>query len=263
MTSEANFAVENEKKDGNMFEKISDDVLVSIIAFNIDHVALKAIMDLKTVNKQFYNALNPNNGAVNMIWKEICRIKYPNTPQSLKIKRWDQFLKYRMIKIIKHKKNNDDFKIFSENDPQDSVIVNCTNDIEEINNNLYSLSSSDGFQGDIGSNFLPKGYEWKLDCPVLSNKLKKIDKQTKYCAVCKKNVYIVHTEKELKERVENEECVSMTIYSGISYKKIRRHGKKGKVKRILYQRDVDGFDPYKDRRNKPEQYKVILKKYYV
>ena len=59
-------------------------------------------------------------------------------------------------------------------DPQDSVIINCTHDIEEINTNLYSENV---FQGSIGDNFLPKGYQWKLECPVISNKLKKIERE--------------------------------------------------------------------------------------
>ena len=243
--------------DTNLFDKISADTLIMIISHNIDHDAIETLTDLKTVSKQFYNALNPNNGAVNMIWKEICRIKYPNTPQTLKIKRWDQFLKYRMMTISQRKKDDDDYKIFADKDPQDSVIVNCSHDIEEINNNLYSGDNT-MFDGNIGNNFLPKGYEWKLQCPVLSDKLKKIDDQTKYCTVCKKNVYNVHTEKELQTRVENKECVSMTIFSGISY---RRFKVRGRVRPMRYDRDNDEVDPYKDRRKDERSIRMNFTRY--
>ena len=249
-------SADSKNDNNNVLGKISNDILILIISFNIDHGAIKTLIDLKTISKQFYNALNPNNGAVNMIWKEICRIKYPNTPQTLKVQRWDQFLKYRMMKITQHKNNDDDFKIFSEADPSDSVIVNCTHDIEEINTNLHL--NDDIFKDKIGDDFLPKGYEWKLKCPVLSDKLRKIDAETKYCEVCKKNVYNVHTEKDLKMRVENGECVSMTIYSGIGYQYKRA---RGSVAPMDYDRDVHEVDPYKDKRNNPDRYHQWFWKY--
>ena len=245
----------------NVFDNISNDTLILIISFNIDHDAIKTLINLKTLSKQFYNALNPNNGAVNMIWKEICRIKFPNTPQTLKVKRWDQFLRYRMIKINERKSIDDDFKVFSDEYPSDSVIINCTQDIEEINNNLHS-NNDDIFKDEIGDNFLPKGYEWKFQCPVLSDKLKKIDEKTRYCEVCKKNVYTVHRERELKKRVQNGECVSMTIYSGIYYKDIRKiRTVSGYAMPIRYNRDVDEVDRYKRLRKISYNFKMILEKY--
>ena len=239
-------------KNNSVVDNISNDILILIISFNIDDDAIKTLINLKTLSKQFYNALNPNNGAVNMIWKEICRIKFPNTPQTLKVKRWDQFLKYRMIKINQRKNIDEDFKVFSDEYPSDSVIINCTQDIEEINNNLYSDDNdNDIFKDEIGDHFLPKGYEWKLKCPVLSDKLKKIDANTRYCQVCKKNVYTVHTERDLKKRVENGQCVSMTIYWETCYKR-----KKGKMRSRSRARrrkkkknwDVVEIDRYKETR---------------
>ena len=238
--------------NNNIFVEMSNDILIMIISFNIDHDdddAMKTLINLKTISKQFYNALNPNNGAVNMIWKIICINKYPNTPQTLKIKRWDQFLKYRMFKINQHKNNDDDFKIFSDKDPLDSVIVNCTYDIEQFNNNNFLYSDND----------TSKGSECKFKCPVLSDKLKKIADGTRYCDVCKKNVYTVHTEKDLKSKVENQQYVSMTIYSGICYPM------KGDVFDMRppskYDRDKDEVDPHQKLRNYSKYFRMILTKY--
>eukprot|EP01084_Bolivina_argentea_P055773 102189_1 len=205
----------------DVFEKLSDDIVISIASYNIDSDGLAFVVSLKMVNKQFYMALNPNNGSVNMLWKNICLIKFPNTRISnkLKMKRWDQYLKYKILKINEYKAQNDTYKLFSEADYNDSVIMNCGYDIEEINN-LHSNM----FQDEVGNNGLPKNFKWKLKCPILSTELKSIDDTTKYCHVCKKNVYEVHTNMDLKKRVQNDECVSMVVYSGLTYLPVRMRG---------------------------------------
>ena len=71
-----------------------------------------------------------------------------------------------------------------------------------------------------------------------------------YCEVSKENVHNAHTEKDLKMRVGNWECVS-TIYLGISY---RRRRVKGMVFPLEYHRDKDEDNPYNDRRNNPDIY---------
>eukprot|EP01084_Bolivina_argentea_P052390 96250_1 len=229
-------------KQPNAFELLSDDLIISIISYNIDEKALNMIFSLKQISKQFYLALNPNNNRVNMIWKQICLIRLPNTyiPKGLKMKRWDQYFQYKMAKINQHKQKDDDYKYFSAIDKNDSVIVNCTNDIEEMNG-LYS----NVFTDKIGKNGLPNNFEWKYKCPVLSDKLKYIDKNTKYCDICKKNVYQVHDTKELQARVEKNECVSLVIYTGIFY----MEEVLGTARKYMYSRTNDVEDPHKNLRN--------------
>ena len=226
--------------------ELSDDLIVSIVSYNIDHEGTKLLAYLKTINKQFYNALNGNNPSVNMLWKRICLYKFPNTPSSLKMKRWDAFYRYRMKKIIEHRQKDDTFRLFNEADINDSVIINCEHDIEEINN-LHSNI----FKDKINDNNLPNGFKWNFKCPVVSDKLKYVDKTTKYCDICKKNVYQVTSTEELQERVNNKECVSLTVYSGIMYWPANVLGD---VMSYNYERESGKPDPYKKYRDNPDEW---------
>merc|ERR1712154_440798 len=67
------------------------------------------------------------------------------------------------------------------------------------------------FEAQIGSHGLPKGYDWKLKCPVLALKLQKRDDKKYFCNVCKKNVWIVENEKEMRQKVESGHCVQYTL----------------------------------------------------
>lgn len=227
----------------NWMSSLSDDLIISIITYNIStETTIKMMLNFKSINKQFYHALNPNNERINIIWRQICLNTFPyHVHNTLKMKRWDQYLRYKVMKIEVHRDKDEDYKLFSDLDRNDSVIINCENDIEDINN-LHSKV----FKDQIGDNGLPDDYEWKLQCPVLSDKLKYIDDTTKYCTVCKKNVYQVHNVKDLKEKVANKECVSMVIYSGLDYfpKRVR-----GKVMPLRYRRATDKDDPHKKLRN--------------
>ena len=54
---------------------------------------------------------------------------------------------------------------------------------------------------------LPKGFKWKLKCPVLGNKLQKRGWDKYYCNVCKKQVFHVENVMQMRQKVNNGECV--------------------------------------------------------
>ena len=88
----------------------------------------------------------------------------------------------------------------------------CEPNVLETDNDDEAKVEYDGhFDAEIGSHGLPKGYEWKLKCPVLALKLQKRGDSKYYCGVCKKNVWVVENEKEMKEKVDAGECVQYTL----------------------------------------------------
>ena len=102
------------------------------------------------------------------------------------------------------------------------VIENCVHDVEAVNalyrdpqvideiggNDEEGKDSFDGyFDGKIGSHGLPEGFQWTLQCPVTSLKLKYRGKGRYYCGVCKKNVHHVRSETEMAEMVDKGHCV--------------------------------------------------------
>ena len=248
------------KDEKDKIQQLSDDLIISIIEFNISNeTKIQTMFSWRIINKQFYYALNPNKQRVNMMWRQI----YFNTfdvlkhHSRLKMKRWDQYLRYKVTKISQHRNSDPDYKLFSGLDRNDSIIVNCENDIEEINNLHLKI-----FQDKIGKNGLPDNYEWQLKCPVLSDKLEYVDDTTKYCAVCKENVYEVHTIEELKKKVDNKQCVSIVIYSGLDYyQKQTKWMDKGKLVPRRYRRNQHEKDPYKElRESEDHEYAAIYHK---
>ncbi len=58
------------------------------------------------------------------------------------------------------------------------------------------------FDAQIGSHGVPKGYEWKLECPVMALSLQNRGRGRYYCGVCKKNVFTVRNQQEMAMRVD-------------------------------------------------------------
>ena len=97
------------------------------------------------------------------------------------------------------------------------MLEGCQHDIENINaffRDPFAAAAKDGkstydgyFDAQFGAHGLPKDYKWKLECPVMCLKLEERGKNVKYCAVCKSNVYIVEDEQEMKEKVDQGQCV--------------------------------------------------------
>ena len=153
--------------------KISNDILILIISFNVDHEAIKTWINFKTISKQFYNRPLQFEQTQNM-WKFIAYIlhKIWNKLNAIEcdVKWWLALSKYDSSIVIHHW----NWLICIKS----GVVVNCTHDTEEINNNLYC--EDDIFKDEIGDNFSPKGYEWKFECFVLSDKLEEIDGEIRY-----------------------------------------------------------------------------------
>ena len=64
-----------------------------------------------------------------------------------------------------------------------------------------------------------------MKCPVTRDKLVKLDYNTDYCKVCKKNVYNVSNINELNEKVSNGQCVFINEWSA---RRIHKRNKKYK-----------------------------------
>mmetsp|Transcript_23887 Transcript_23887/g.33183 ORF Transcript_23887/g.33183 Transcript_23887/m.33183 type:complete len:308 (+) Transcript_23887:26-949(+) len=64
---------------------------------------------------------------------------------------------------------------------------------------------------------LPSGFKWKFKCPVsLANLKKTKNMKVDYCNICKKNVYLVQNEGELKEHVSKGNCVALDLEQKIA-----------------------------------------------
>ena len=87
---------------------------------------------------------------------------------------------------------------------RDPFVATVEEDVDE------AKEEYDGyFDAQFGAHGLPKGYKWKLECPVMGLKLAPRGKNTKYCGVCKSNVYIVENETEMKEKINQGQCVQL------------------------------------------------------
>jgi len=64
---------------------------------------------------------------------------------------------------------------------------------------------------------LPRGFNWKFKCPVsLANLRKTKNMKVDYCNICKKNVYLVQNERELKEHISKGNCVALDLEQKIT-----------------------------------------------
>ena len=209
--------------DKSKFESVPSDIILGIIDFNTDG---QELVKIKSLNKTFYELLNPNISAVNKLWENITRQKFPQIPYKLRCKRWDLYFKYRLNKTTGYR-------------PNDGIIENCDYDINEINdqynvkiignkiyktqfnesNNNDKFSENEVFKGEIGSNGLPKGFDGRLRCPMVMrgnwNFLDlKDSKQGIYnCQTCKKDVYTVTTLDELNLKLKQNKCIRIAYYT--------------------------------------------------
>eukprot|EP01084_Bolivina_argentea_P171539 297196_1 len=229
---------QNKKVRTNWLSDLFEDMVVTIARFVINKRP-SSVMILKSINKYWYQALNPNKPNVNALWQHnICRPMFQHIPKNLKIKRWDRYYQYRYHSILRYRKNNNDRTKINKKlvYTKYKMIENCTHDFKELDafyRDPYSFQVDnsvkikkkgkkkdieekedlyDGyFDAQFGSHGLPKGYKWKMECPVLAVKLKKRGDDKYYCNVCKKNVYIVENEQEMKQRVEKGQCIQYTM----------------------------------------------------
>ena len=58
---------------------------------------------------------------------------------------------------------------------------------------------------------LPRGFKWKLKCPIIGANLETVDHRVSYCGQCHKNVYQVRDDDELKERLDIDDRVQYMI----------------------------------------------------
>merc|ERR1712154_244781 len=89
-------------------------------------------------------------------------------PRKLKCRRWDRFYQYRYHSIMQYRKEHADQTKINKKlvYTKYKMIENCKFDEKRLDN-FYEEDAVE-----IGSHGLPKGYEWKLQCPVLALKLK-------------------------------------------------------------------------------------------
>ena len=226
--------------DGNNYlDLLSHAIILKIVEFNCNH---QDFINLKTTNKSFYDLLNPNEYIVNKIWEKITRNKYPLVAAKLKCKRWDIYYKHRVMKIRDAEKNNWEHKeikwsIDDSEVPFANVIEGCDHDINNLNEEYEvkisgnriskkrggkydDVKENEIFKGEIGSNGLPKGFNKKLRCPMimagnwqfLSYKGYS-DGVTKYnCNECKRDVHVVTTLDEMKQKLSEKKCVRVVYY---------------------------------------------------
>eukprot|EP01084_Bolivina_argentea_P159370 277566_1 len=202
--------------------------LISRIALFAADMKLKYFVSLKRINKNWFKALNNNNSEINLCWKWICYQKFPNTNVKLNIKRWDKYFQYKLQQVNQHGKT-----WYSGEYGKYLVIENCDYDIKEINKFYtkpvmqieYDIEEEQDQRSVINSeveiNGLPKGLKWKFKCPIVFDKLMynpgTVD-NSYWCNVCDKNVYAVKNEKELKERIKNDECVTFLMIDESKHK---------------------------------------------
>jgi len=236
---------QNKRVRTNWLSDLFEDMIVTIARFFVNKRPA-SVVTLKSVNRHWYQCLNPNKPNVNALWQHnICRPLFPHISNELKIKRWDRYYQYRYHSILRWRKENyDNTKINKKLVyTKYKVIENCSHDLEEINafyRDPFTFEMDDDdeddgkkkkkkkkievddhkddydgyFDAQFGSHGLPKGYKWKLKCPVLALKLKQRGDSKYYCNVCKKNVFVVNTEEEMAQKVKEGKCIQFTL-SGI------------------------------------------------
>ena len=190
--------------DGIGFGYLIDDIAVLISTFTVYRDA-KSLTRLRQINKHWYQCLNPNKPNVNIIWENnICRVVFECIPNNLKMKRWDRYFQYKHYKIIQHRNPMyypADVSLYKSHE----VIEGCDYDIEAINS-YHSLKSKKRNRLSVDKvdveSGLPRGFKWKLKCPVIAIEKKLKWREDKwYCSVCKKHVFGVDNIEELQTKV--------------------------------------------------------------
>eukprot|EP01084_Bolivina_argentea_P062538 114385_1 len=213
-------------------EQLCDSMLLKILDFNLDR---KDLISLKSTNKRFYLLLNPNQNCVNLLWERMCRNEYSLIPNYLKCKRWDLYYKFRLNTLKANQMYNKEHiqqieALYSTKAASFvNIIEGCDYDINEINNQFdvkvvgnkiikrikkkNSSKTEKIFKGKIGSNGLPKGFKYKLQCPmVLAGNWGFLYPESKsegiyFCNQCEKKVYTVQTLNELETKLKEKKCV--------------------------------------------------------
>eukprot|EP01084_Bolivina_argentea_P130312 230033_1 len=197
-------------KENDRFDNLTEDLIVLIADFAV-YKYPNSLTRLTMINKHWYRCLNPNKMNVNMIWENnICRVQFEYIPKKLKIRRWDRYFQYKCYKIKEftdYRINSDNWNLLSH-----QVVEGCDHDTSAINQYYDSshFSNKTIEKNDIDEiNGLPKGFEWKLKCPVVGILLEPRSDNKSYCNVCKKNVFHVSNVQELKEKANNGKCVQL------------------------------------------------------
>ena len=199
------------------FANLTEDILVLITGFAA-YGNPESLTRLKHINKHWHQSLDPNRLDVNMIWENnICRVVFENIPKSLKMRRWDRYFQYRWY-IIKQNNHGASPRWCSADDLYQThqIIEGCDYDIEAINsyhssnnNNNHPSDKKNGLfidKVDTKSG-LPEGFKWKLKCPAVGINLQSRGWNKYYCKVCKKKVYHVENAQQMREKVNNGQCV--------------------------------------------------------
>ena len=112
-----------------------EDMIVTIARFVVNKRP-SSVVYLKSINKWWYQCLNPNKPNVNALWQyNITRPLFQHIPKELKIKRWDRYYQYRYLSIKKYRKDHNDnnkvnkTKVYTKY----KMIENCLYDTKEIN----------------------------------------------------------------------------------------------------------------------------------
>eukprot|EP01083_Nonionella_stella_P172828 594294_1 len=156
---------------------IADTTLQQIILFLVFDNPLPLIQ-VRKVNKHFYNILDAQYGGTNFIWRIICRNKWNHIGHSFHTKRWD---KLYQLRIMAEKRDCDHLNLvhFHPNaitDIEDFVIEGCPHGMP--NKHLLSIKENDtndmyqqlkGFTFEdvkIRNSLYEDGYVWFIKCPL-------------------------------------------------------------------------------------------------
>lgn len=191
---------------------IHSHILISITQF-VAYKQPSTLTKLRRINKHWSEHLNPNIPSVNLIWQHnICRMMFPFTPKSLKMKRWDRYFKLKHSETMQAGINWNRSGHHSTANSQPKI-QGCSVDIEVIK--TYQFDDNEPIFSDTVdiSTGLPSGFKWKLICPI--NRLNLFEQSTGifHCNICNKNVYHVTNTKQLSDRVRDGHCVKFVMVS--------------------------------------------------
>ena len=233
-------ATNTNKYDKQCLGNLLEGILISVVEF-IAYKTPNTLTRLRLINRHWNISLDPNKLRVNLIWeKNICRYIFPYISTNLKIKRWDRYFQYKLHCIIWDKYDGDKSEFYRDlnaTSPNifyltNKIIEGCTFDLQVVNNYHRHIQTKPSLNMNITEteydtySGLPIGFGRKFKCPMTVSKLQKhiesktegsnIDTErntnsTYFCENCKKNVYTVTSIKELEQKVDNDECVSLVF----------------------------------------------------
>lgn len=131
----------------------------------------------------------------NYTWSRIAIRKWPFLANKRSIVRhWKQLVKARTLALSNGRRRAT---------PTDIPIENCDLGLKFVG------------AKDTPEAKLPKGFQWKLKCPLTFSNIVKRRSLEEWCKVCKETVYVVKSEAELKQRVAKKQCVAIDFQDKI------------------------------------------------